>query len=41
LANPGGKLVYVIKPRDGGHEALFITTRAAAKKRGDALPPGF
>jgi serine/threonine protein kinase len=40
LANPDGKLVYVIKPRPpGGEEALFITTRSAAQKRGDKLPP--
>lgn len=38
-ANPDGKLVYVVKPRaPGGEEMLFITTRAAAKKRGDKLP---
>ena len=31
LANPDGKLVYVIKPKaPGGPEMLFITTRAAA-----------
>jgi serine/threonine-protein kinase len=41
LANPDGKLVYVIKPQaPGGPEMLFITTRAAAAKRGDKLPPG-
>jgi hypothetical protein len=40
LANPDGKLVYVVKPRPaGGEEAVFITTRAAAQKRGDRLPP--
>jgi hypothetical protein len=40
LANPDGKLVYVIKPaQPGGPETLFITTRAAAAKRGDKLPP--
>jgi hypothetical protein len=39
-ANPDGKLVYVIKPKEGGGEdILYITTRAAAKKRGDKLPP--
>jgi hypothetical protein len=38
-ANPDGKLVYVVKPRQpGGEEELFITTRAAAAKRGDPLP---
>ncbi|HTU25742.1 MAG TPA: hypothetical protein VMF30_10110 [Pirellulales bacterium] len=39
LANPGGKLIYVIKPKaPGGEPILFITTRASAKKRGDTLP---
>lgn len=37
-ANPAGKLVYVIKEKDG-KETLFITTRAGAKKRGDKLTP--
>ena len=41
LANSDGKLVYVIKPADGRQEAIFITTRAAASKRGDRLPPVF
>jgi serine/threonine protein kinase len=40
LANPDGKLVYVVKQRPpGGEDALFITTRSAAQKRGDRLPP--
>jgi eukaryotic-like serine/threonine-protein kinase len=40
LANPDGKLVYVIKPKEGGGEdVLYVTTRAAVKKRGDKLPP--
>jgi serine/threonine protein kinase len=39
-ANPDGKLVYVVKARQpGDEEMVFITTRAAAKKRGDKLPP--
>jgi hypothetical protein len=39
-ANPDGKLVYVIKPKQpGGPEMLFITTRSSAAKRGDKLPP--
>ena len=39
LANSDGKLVYVIKPRPaGGEPILFVTTRAAVKKRGDTLP---
>jgi hypothetical protein len=37
-ANPEGKLVYLIQERDGV-ERVVITTRAAAEKRGDALPP--
>ena len=41
LANSDGKLVYVIKPRQaGGEPIIFVTTRAAAKKRGDPLPLG-
>ena len=41
LANPDGKLIYVIKPeKPGGPEMLFITTRAAAAKRGDKIPAG-
>ena len=40
LANPDGKLVYVIKSaQPGGPETLYITTRASAAKRGDKLPP--
>ena len=39
-SNPDGKLVYVIQRRDGV-ETIEITTRAAAAKRGDPLPPGF
>src|SRR5262249_45337670 len=35
LANPDGKLVYVIRRREGGPEAIFVTTRAAAAKRGE------
>jgi hypothetical protein len=32
--------VYVVKPRPpGGEVTLFITTRSAAQKRGDSLPP--
>jgi hypothetical protein len=39
-ANPDGKLVYVIKSKQpGDREMLFVTTRAAAKKRGDTIPP--
>jgi hypothetical protein len=40
LANPDGKLVYVLKPLEpGGADVVFVTTRAAAAKRGDKLPP--
>ena len=39
-SNPEGKLVYVVRSRDGV-ESLDITTRAAAKKRGDELPAAF
>ncbi len=39
-SNPDGKLVYVIRSQDGG-ESVEITTRAAAAKRGDALPTAF
>ncbi|MBX3415499.1 MAG: hypothetical protein KF708_22640 [Pirellulales bacterium] len=39
-ANPDGKLVYVVRAKeDGSGEALFVTTRAAAAKRGETLPP--
>jgi serine/threonine protein kinase len=41
LANPEGKLVYQISPAGGGRETVRITTRAALKKRGEPLPPGF
>lgn len=41
-ANPDGKLVYVIRAQeDGSGERLFVTTRAAAAKRGEKLPPEF
>jgi serine/threonine-protein kinase len=39
-SNPDGKLVYVVRNK-GGAESIEITTRAAAAKRGDTLPPGF
>jgi hypothetical protein len=42
MANSDGKLVYVIKPRTaGGAPIIFISTRAAVKKRGDPLPSAF
>jgi hypothetical protein len=41
LANPDDKLVFVIRPNDDGGEAIFVTTRAAAKKQGESLPDGF
>jgi hypothetical protein len=41
-ASPQGKLVYVAKPKSpSGDEVVFVTTRAAAQKRGDPLPPEF
>lgn len=39
-SNSDGKLVYVIRNK-GGAESIEITTRSAAAKRGDPLPPGF
>lgn len=39
IANPEGKLVYVLKPEaPGGEDVVHITTRAAVKTRGDKLP---
>jgi hypothetical protein len=38
-ASSEGKLVYVVTRTDGV-EAILITTRAAAARRGDTLPPG-
>jgi hypothetical protein len=32
--------VYVVRTTPGG-ESLVITTRAAAEKRGETLPPAF
>jgi hypothetical protein len=41
-ASPENKLVYVIKPEQpGGAEAVFITTRSAAEKRGYKIPEVF
>lgn len=39
-SNPDGKLVYIVKEKDG-EEWVYITTRAAVEKRGDKLPPAF
>jgi eukaryotic-like serine/threonine-protein kinase len=39
-SNPDGKLVYIVKEKDG-EEWVFITTHAAVEKRGDKLPPAF
>jgi hypothetical protein len=39
-SDSAGRLVYVVRTKDGV-ESLEITTRAAAAKRGDTLPPGF
>ena len=41
LANSDGKLVYVIRPKDGRREAIIVTTRSAAAKRGEPLPEEF
>jgi hypothetical protein len=38
-SNPDGKLVFVVRKKDG-QETIEITTRAAAQKRGDTLPAG-
>ena len=40
LAKSDARLVYVIRNKDGV-ESIEITTKAAAAKRGDTLPPGF
>jgi hypothetical protein len=40
-ANADGKLVYVTRAEDGGGEAIHITTRAAAARRGEPLPAAF
>ncbi len=39
-ANPDGKLVFIVRMKDGV-ESIDISTRASAEKRGDKLPPGF
>ena len=39
-ANPDGKLIYVFRGAGEG-DSLEITTKAAAAKRGDAVPPVF
>ncbi|MEM6798388.1 MAG: hypothetical protein AAF589_02645 [Planctomycetota bacterium] len=39
--DPKQKLVYVIQPGDAGAETIYVTTRAAAAKRGDKLPAAF
>jgi hypothetical protein len=38
-ADPAGRLVYVVRKEDGV-EGIFVTTRAAAAKRNEQLPPG-
>lgn len=41
-ANPDGKLVYQVKPKEpGGADIIFITTRAAVEKRKEKLPAVF
>ena len=37
-SDSGGRLVYIIRKRDGV-ESIEISTKAAAAKRGDTLPP--
>jgi serine/threonine-protein kinase len=39
-SDSGGRLVYVIRKRDGV-ESIEISTKAAATKRGDTLPSGY
>jgi serine/threonine protein kinase len=39
-ADPKGRLVYFIQTQDG-KDSVVVTTRAAAKARGDVLPAGF
>jgi serine/threonine-protein kinase len=39
-SNPDGKLVYIVKEKDG-EEWVLITTRAAVEKRRDTLPPAY
>ena len=39
-SDSGGRLVYIIRKRDGV-ESIEISTKAAAAKRGDMLPPGY
>lgn len=42
LADPAQKLVYVVKEKyQGGEDAILITTREQATKRGDSLPAAF
>jgi len=38
-SDSAGRLVYVVRMRDGV-ESIEITTRSAVAKRGDPLPPG-
>lgn len=39
-ADSAGRLVYVVRKKDGG-ESIEITTKSAAVKRGDTLPAGY
>jgi tetratricopeptide (TPR) repeat protein len=39
-ADPKGRLVYFIRTQDG-KDSVVVTTRAAAKARGEELPAGF
>jgi hypothetical protein len=38
-ADPDGRLIYVVRKIDGV-ESIVITTREAARKRGETPPPG-
>jgi hypothetical protein len=41
-SDPKQKLVYVVEPKTpGGPDVVFVTTRAAAAKRGEAIPAVF
>jgi serine/threonine protein kinase len=39
-SDPAGRLVFVVRMQDG-KEMIAVTTKAAAAKRGEKLPPGF
>jgi len=39
-SDPSGRLVFVVRAKNGA-ESLAVTTKSAAANRGDKLPPGF